>query len=180
VVLSLGHVIFVRDRIPLIEALPALLEKRPDVAVVVVGTVYDDRFARRAEELGVRHALVVTGGVPRDAIRDYLAIAAVETHDLQGYGLGTTSLEAMAAGVPVVAVVQPDNYPGVELRSGRNLVIVPPHEPRALADAILRLLDEPAWADDVARGEQQLIDAHFTLDRIVDEHVAVYERVGGS
>jgi len=180
VVLSLGHVIFVRDRIPLIEALPALLEKRPDVAVVVVGTVYDDRFARRAEELGVRHALVVTGGVPRDAIRDYLAIAAVETHDLQGYGLGTTSLEAMAAGVPVVAVVQPDNYPGVELRSGRNLVIVPPHEPRALADAILRLLDEPAWADEVARGEQQLIDAHFTLDRIVDEHVAVYERVGAS
>ena len=86
----------------------------------------------------------------------------------------------MAAGVPVVAVVQPDNYPGVELRSGRNLVIVPPHEPRALADAILRLLDEPAWADEVARGEQQLIDAHFTLDRIVDEHVAVYERVGGS
>ena len=52
VVLSLGHVIPVRDRLGLIEALPALLEKRADLVVVVVGDVYDDRFLRRAEELG--------------------------------------------------------------------------------------------------------------------------------
>jgi 1,2-diacylglycerol 3-alpha-glucosyltransferase len=176
VVLSLGHVIPVRDRLGLVEALPALLEKRPDALVVVVGHVYDDRFLRRAKELGVIDHIILTGTVPRVEVPTYVAAADVEVHDLQGHGLGTASLEVLAAGVPVVAVVRPDNFPGISLRSWENIVLVPPDDPRSLADSIVKLLDDPELARRVASGQQDLIRDHFTLEVVTDAHIALYER----
>ena len=177
VVLSLGHVIPLRDRLLLVEAMPALLASHPDAVVVIAGKVYDDRFLRRAEDLGVVDHVVLAGGIASDAVPAYIAAADVETHELQGLGLGTASLEVMAAGVPVVAVVRPDNFPGVELRSWENIVLAPPADAGALAGAIGRLLDDGELAARVAKGQRQLVDDHFTLDRVVDRHVALYERV---
>lgn len=177
IVLSLGHVIPVRDRLALVEAMPHLLARQPDAAVVVVGIVYDDRFLRRAEELGVTDHLVLTGGVPKDEVPDYLAAADVEAHDLQGYGLGTASLEMMAAGVPVVASVRDDNFVGFRLRSWEDLVLVPPGDPRALGEALARLIEDPELAAHVRAGQRRLIDEHFSLDAVTRQHRELYARV---
>jgi glycosyltransferase involved in cell wall biosynthesis len=177
VVLSLGQVIAVRDRLALVEAMPRIVDKRPDVAVVVVGIVYDERFLRRAEELGVEDHLFAVGGVPKTAVPDYLAAAQIEAHDLQGYGLGTASLETMAAGVPVVASVRDDNFLGFRLRSGEDLVLVPERDPAALASAIVELLDRPELAASVARGGRRVVDERFTLDAVTRQHLELYERL---
>jgi 1,2-diacylglycerol 3-alpha-glucosyltransferase len=176
IVLSLGHVIPVRDRLGLVEALPALLEKRPDALVVVVGHVYDDRFLRRADELGVRGSIMLVGSAPKTEVPGYVAAADVEIHDLQGHGLGMASLEVLSAGVPVVAVVRPDNFPGVSLRSWENIVLVRPDDPGMLAEAVVRLLDDRELAARIAAGQQQLIREHFTLDLVTEAHIALYER----
>jgi len=147
---------------------------------LVVGNVYDDRFLARAEELGVRDNLIVTGGVPREAVPAFVAAADVEGHDLQGYGLGTASLEVMAARVPVVSVVRDDNFPGIRLHSWDNVVMVPPDDPRALADAIIRLLDDRDLARRVGEGQRALILDHFSLGAVTDRHVALYEELVGA
>jgi 1,2-diacylglycerol 3-alpha-glucosyltransferase len=121
----------------------------------------------------------VTGGVTRDAVPRYVAAADVEGHDFQGYGLGTASLEVMAAGVPVVSVVRSDNFPGTELRSWDNVVIVPPDDPRALAEAIVRLLDDRDLARRVGDGQRRLILDNFSLDAVTDRHLELYERLVG-
>lgn len=177
VVLSLGHVIPVRDRVALVEAMPHLLARQPDAVVVVVGIVYDDRFVRRARALGVADHLVLTGGVPKDEVPDYVAAADVESHDLQGFGLGTASLEMMAAGVPVVASVREDNFVGFCLRPWEDLVLVPPDDPRALGEALARLIEDRELAARVAAGQRRLVDAHFSLDAVARQHLALYERV---
>jgi glycosyltransferase involved in cell wall biosynthesis len=177
VLLSLGHVIPLRDRLALVEALPLVLEKVPELAVVVVGDVYDDRFLQRARELGVDGSLIITGGVAKDAVPGFLAAADVEAHDLQGYGLGTASLEVMAAGVPVVAALRPDNFPGINLRSGQDLLIVPLGDERALADAIVQLLDDRELAARLAEGQRRLILEHFTTDVLTERHTELYRRV---
>jgi 1,2-diacylglycerol 3-alpha-glucosyltransferase len=174
VILSIGHVIPLRDRLALVRAMPILVDKRPDIALVVVGTVYDDRFLRLADELGVRDNVIVTGGVARDAVPAFVAAADVEGHDFQGYGLGTASLEVMAAGVPVVSVVRPGNFPGIRLQSWRNIVIVPPDDPESLAEAIIRLLDDREVARRVADGQRELIAEHFSVDAVTDRHADLY------
>ncbi len=172
-VVSLGHVIPLRDRVTLVEAMPKVLADLPDARLVVVGHVYYDLFQQRARELGVEDAVVSVGAVPKDEVPDYLAAADVEAHDLQGYGMGTATLESMAAGVPVVAAVRPDNFPGIELTSGVQCLLVPLDSPDAVADALISLLRDPDSAARVGRAGRDLVREHFALDVVLQQHLDV-------
>ena len=160
-------------------AMPYLIESRSDLVVLVVGHVFDDAFLELAEKLGVRSHLICTGEVPKEEVPSYVAAADVEAHDFHYFGLGTTTLEVMAAGVPVVSVVRSDNYPGLELRSGENITIVPEDDPKALAAAILELLDNPVHARRVADGQRNFVLDHFSMDAVSRDYLALYERVTG-
>jgi glycosyltransferase involved in cell wall biosynthesis len=172
VILSVGHVIPVRDRVALVEAMPAVLAEVPRARLLVVGGVYYDRFLQRAAELGVTHAVLSVGAQPKADIPHYLAAAAVECHE-QGFGLGTASLEAMAAGVPVVAPVRADNFPGVELVDGGNVFLAAASSPASLAERLVAALRDPESTRTVAKAGRELVDRHFALDRVIVRHLAV-------
>jgi 1,2-diacylglycerol 3-alpha-glucosyltransferase len=178
IILSVGHVIpLQRDRVALVRALPHLIERRKDIAVVVVGHVFDDTFLKVADELGVRANLISTGEVPKDEVPKYVAAADVEGHDFHNFGLGTASLEVMAAGVPVVSVVYEDNFPGLPLTSWENVVRVPLDDPRALSEAILKLLDDPGLAAKVGEGQRRFILENFSIEAVTEQHEQLYELV---
>jgi glycosyltransferase involved in cell wall biosynthesis len=175
VILSLGHAIPLRDRLLLVRALPLILREHPRAKVVVVGRVYDERFLHLADELGVRHAVIADGEVPHDEVQHYVAAATLECHETQGYGLGTASLEIMASGVPVAAVVDADNFPGFELRQREHLMMA--HEDAgSLADAIGALLDDAVLRKTVAEGAHRLVVDRFRIERVAEEYVALYAR----
>ena len=175
-ILSIGHVIPIRNRVTLVEALPAVRAVHPNARLVVVGAVYDDRFLERARQLGVEDAIVCTGKVARDEIPDYVAAADIEAHDLEGIGLGTASLEVMAAGVPTIAAVRPDNFLGLTLRNWQDLVMVEPGNHRQLSDAIARLLDDAALRAELGDNQRKLIAEHFAMDVVADAHRDLYRR----
>jgi glycosyltransferase involved in cell wall biosynthesis len=179
VILSIGHVIPLRNRLDLVEALPTVLAVVPDAKLVVLGNVYYRPFLDRAKELGVDHAVLSLGRVAKSEIPDYLAAATVESHE-QGLGLGTATLEAMAAGVPVVAPARADNFPDIALQDGRTLFLCPTGDPAALAQRLVAALTDPAVAKEVGAGGQELIDAHFTLRRVIDRHLAVLAEMAAS
>jgi glycosyltransferase involved in cell wall biosynthesis len=176
ILLSLGHVIPLRDRLALVECLPHLLSEYPDLAVVVVGEVYDDRFLHRARELHVDGALIVTGAVSREEVTDFAAAADVESHDLQGLGFGTASLEMLAAGVPVVTDARPDNYPTARFVDGENAVLVTSTAPRDLAAAFSRILGDDDLRRTLSAGGQRLIRDHFSMEAVTQAHLDLYLR----
>ncbi|MEV0065911.1 MULTISPECIES: glycosyltransferase family 4 protein [unclassified Amycolatopsis] len=175
-IVSLGHVIPLRNRLPLIESLPAILDRHPGVRVVIVGRVYHDAFLKRAEELGVAEALVVTGAVPKEDVPAYFAAADIVTHDLNG-GCGTASLEAMLSGTATIASVTEDNYPGIELRNGENILLVRPDDAEAVEATVLSLLDDPSLRERIAQRESAMVRANFGLDVVAEEHLRVFTKM---
>ena len=178
ILLSVGHVIPLRDRVGLVEALPAVLARHPDARLVVAGRVYYDVFLRRATELGVAYAVRPLGAVPKASIPHLLAAATLESHE-QGDGLGTATLEAMAAGVPIVGWGRLDNFPGVPLHDGGEVLLTDRGDVVGLAQRLLRVLDDPVEAQAVGARGRALIDAHFTLDRVLDAHLATFSELLG-
>ncbi|GAA0223634.1 glycosyltransferase family 4 protein [Saccharothrix mutabilis subsp. mutabilis] len=173
VILSTGHVIPLRDRLALVEAMPEVLRAVPDAKLLVVGGVYFDAFLKRARELGVDKSVITTGAVPKSDIPHYLAAAQVESHDLQGYGLGMASLESMAAGVPVVAAVREDNFPDIELVDRHNAHLVPVGDVAALAARLVEALTDPDESRHIAEAATELVERHFTMEKVLDRHLEV-------
>lgn len=157
IILSLGHVVPLRNRVNLVRSLPLLIGKYPSLRVIIVGEVRDEKFLEEAQRLGVRRHLVLTGAVSHNEIKDYLAVADVESHDLDGKGLGITSVEAMDAGVPIIAWVVDDNYPGISLRSYEVTGFVEDGEPATISNAIDKLISDPDVRYSVIAAQEKLI-----------------------
>lgn len=88
-----------------------------------------------------------------------------------GEGFSNAIAEGMACGLPAVATEVGDARRIV----GETGLIVPPRDPKALATAIRRLLDEPAEAR-AARGQaarRRIVEA-FSLDRLIGAYEALY------
>jgi len=177
VIVSVGHVIPLRDRRLLVEALPGVLRQHPDTMLLVVGAVHDDSFLRVAEELGVGDHIICAGAVPAPEVPDYLAAGDLEAHDLQGYGLGTASLEAMLSGTPVVAAIRSDNFRGISLVNGDNIVLVSEGRPAELCGAISQILSDPVGAAAIGRRQIELIESSFSIEAVSNKHLEVFERL---
>jgi glycosyltransferase involved in cell wall biosynthesis len=92
-------------------------------------------------------------------------------------GLPNAILEAMAAGLPVVAT----DVPGTRdlVRDGENGLLVRSDDATALAGALARLLDDRAMATVMAERAQGLVRADYTLERCQERYVGLYREVLG-
>ena len=92
-------------------------------------------------------------------------------------GFSNALLEMMGAGLAVIATDVGGN--GEALDGGNAGLLVLPRDPKALADAILRLQDKNLGAALAIRARQR-VEAEFSLDTCVKRHLAFYRSLMGS
>lgn len=109
----------------------------------------------------------------RKDIPELLACAELSILPSRAEGLPNVILEAMAAGLPVVAT-RVGGIPEI-VEDGESGLLVPSQDPHALAEAILRLLQDRALAARIARNAQERIRARFSFDHVVCEFEEVYK-----
>jgi len=73
-------------------------------------------------------------------------------------GLPNALLEAMALGLPVVATDCPCGGPATVIRHGENGLLIPVGDMRAMEAAINRLIEEPEFADTIAKEAKKICD----------------------
>ena len=81
-------------------------------------------------------------------------------------------LEAMAAGLPVVASAV-GGVPEL-VREGETGMLVPPRDSAALAEALRRLVDDPALRDRLGEAGRRRVEREFSLARFEREHLELY------
>ena len=87
-------------------------------------------------------------------------------------GLPITLLEAMASARPIVATTVGE-VPTV-LDRGKAGVLVPPEDQRALADAILALLDDPGLRKTYAERAAHRVAEHFSANQMTAHYLSMY------
>jgi glycosyltransferase involved in cell wall biosynthesis len=90
-------------------------------------------------------------------------------------GLGTSLLDAMAAGKPIVAT-RTGGIPEV-VSDGETGLLVPPRDHHALADAIVRLLNDAQLRRGMGEAGRARAKALFSAERMVQNTLNVYQRV---
>ena len=150
------------------QILPRIRQQRPAARFEVVGQKPAAAIAR----LNGRNGLAVIGAVPDT--RPYVARCAVYVAPLRmGGGTRFKLLEAMALGRPVVSTTL--GAEGFAVQTGRELLIA--DHPAAVAQAVLRLLDNPAQAQDLGRAGRAFVQASSDWSAIIPRLEAVYQRL---
>ncbi|MDH5741892.1 MAG: glycosyltransferase family 4 protein, partial [Nitrospira sp.] len=156
----------------LIETLPRLLTEWPSLVCLFVGEG-ECREALRslARKKGVAYACRFVGS--QNNVGDWYAAADVVVLPSLSEGLPFVLLEAMAMARPVVAS-SVNGVPEI-IQDGLNGLLIPPRNPQALEEAIRSLLRNPVQAVRMGKAGQQEVAAAFTVHKMIDDTVRVFE-----
>ncbi|HEX9235990.1 MAG TPA: glycosyltransferase family 4 protein [Actinomycetota bacterium] len=154
-----------------LDAFEALLAERLDVNLIVIGDGRDRSLADRLPA-EVRARIHLLGSVRHDRLPGYHRAADVFVAPAIGQeSFGVVLVEAMAAGLPVVAT-DIAGYREV-VRDGVEGLLVPPNDPRALGAAIERILSDPELAGRL-RAAGKTRAERYRWDRVVEDVERAY------
>jgi glycosyltransferase involved in cell wall biosynthesis len=141
-----------------------------DLEFVLVGDgTLRAELERDADALGLKTHVSFLGD--RQDIPAVLASLDVSVLPSSSESLSNAILESMAAGVPVVASRVGGN---LELVSRERGMLVAPDDDESLADAIERLLRDPAMRADLGRNAKRFAHANFTAEHIAKRYEQLY------
>ncbi len=155
---SVGWLTDIKGHEYLIEAAAQLKPDFPSLHLVIVGSGdRHDALLRQAESAGLRDAVHLLGH--RDDIEACLAGMDLFVLPSLNEGMGRALIEAMVAGLPVIAS-RVGGIPAV-IRHEHTGLLVPPGDVGALAGALRRFLDRPEWAKQVGTAASRSVDSRY-------------------
>ena len=158
----------------LLDALAKIRTQISDTKALLVGDGALRRsMEEKARELGLSDTVVFTG--TRRDVPGILALLDVFVLPSLWEGLPIALLEAMAAGLPIVATAV-GGTPEVVV-DGVTGLLVPPRNPDALAKAVLTLLHDPGLRQKMGQAGKERVREHFSVEKMVKETEGLYQRL---
>ena len=155
----------------LLRAAAGLVRRFPDLRLQFVGDgPRRGALAALAQSLGLERHVEFLGH--RDDVADLLAAADIFVLPSRSEALPNSVLEAMAAGLPVVASAVGGLTDVID--DGRTGALVPPDDPVALATAMQRILEHPRLADTLGTNAREAVIGRYSFDRMANEFEALY------
>ena len=155
-----------------VRAFDILAAEFPDLSFVVVGEGRD-RAAVSTLARDIRRRVVMAGSVPHQDLPPYLSGADVFVAPALGQeSFGIVLVEAMAAGVPVVA----SDIPGYRevVRDGVDGIVVPPGDPAAFAEAAREVLSNSELAERLRETGRAKAES-YRWDLVIEQIEAAYQ-----
>jgi len=175
VILSVGTINKQKGAHLLLEILPEVLKENKNIKLFIVGTGHClNDLKKAAVKLNISENVVFTGNIPNCELPKYYNIAHIfvmPTPRLEGLPL--TLAEAMACEKPVI-VSQIGGIPTV-VENNKDGVLVEPGDLRELKEKILKVLSSKELAKRLGKNARKKVIERFSLDRMIDETIKVYE-----
>ena len=165
----------------LLDALPAIIARRPDIRLLLVGGGAQEAALRaQAEALGVAGHVIFTGRVPHEQVQRYYDLTDVLVYPrvkmrLTDLVTPLKPLEAMAQGRLLVASDVGGHRELIE--DGETGVLFAAGDPRALTDQVLALLAAPQRWEALRAGGRRFVEHERNWAASVARYRAVYKSV---
>jgi len=163
----------------LIKAMPLILEVVPRARLLITGEAiypayrdYKKKLRDLIDRLGLADTVIFAG--QRDDLPQVLNTLDIFVLPSWTEGFGRANLEAMAAGKPVVST----NVGGIPevVVDGETGILVPPHDPTTLAQAVIRLAEDETLRNKMGRAGLKRAK-NFSIGKMIDGAVAVYDKL---
>jgi len=168
---AIGRMVWQKGFEYLIQSIPEIVKAVPEAKFLLVGEgPRRERLEALSEELRVRDNVILAGF--RSDIKEILSAIdlLVVPSILEGFPM--IILEAMAMGKPIVAT----NIDGIieQITDGVDGILVPPKNPNALAEAILKIFSEEEKMKKIGLAARQKVESCFSVQKMVRETEQVY------
>jgi glycosyltransferase involved in cell wall biosynthesis len=158
----------------LLAAIPHVLERHPSARFLLFGKgPLQGRIGQEIARLGLADHVLLPGF--RGDLPRILPCLDLLVHPALREGLGIILLQASASGLPIVAT-EVGGIPEA-VANGDTGLLVPPGNPRKLAEAVVQLLDDPDLRKSMGSRGKRKVAYEFSVDRMVEGNLAVYREV---
>lgn len=171
---TVGHLAGHKGHTYLLQAIQHVQQHEPLLQVVIIGEGALRRsLEAEARALGVAERVHFMGFCdhPLPLIRQWEMFVFPSVME----GLGTSVLDAMALGTPVIAT-RAGGIPEI-VQDGVTGLLVPPRDPLALAHAVHQLLRDPAQGRAFGAAGRQRVEKYFTAARMGEHTLAIYQQL---
>ncbi len=175
-VLSVGQMREQKDHVTLIEAWARVSVRFPSATLALIGSgALEAKLRDLANDRSVAHTLRFIA--PRPDLRPAYTDADMFVLSSLWEGLPYVVLEAMSHGLPVISTAV-DGIPEavIDRRTG---LLVPPADPRTLAEALMWAISEPDKAARLGAAGRARVESEFGVETMVDQIASLYRQVAG-
>jgi len=171
VLISIGRLTEAKDQITLLSAIELLKKQGRNIFLIVVGDgELRIPLEKEIAQKDLTHCVYLAGSRPDVSQLLPGVDAFILSSKREGFPMSI--LEAMAAGLPVIAT----NVGGIPeiVKDEQNGILVPPQDQNSLANAICRVLDDPKFAADLASSARISIEQNYSIQAITEAYTKIY------
>ena len=140
----------------------------PHVSLLVIGVGEEEaRLRDLSRSIGMRDRVIFLGFLPSDQIPLFLSISDIFVRPSRSEGFGNSFIEAMAAGIPVIATPVggipdfiDDHETGLFCR---------PDNPKSLGEAVMQYIENPLLCEKIVRQAHERVVARYGWDQVARE-----------
>ena len=144
-----------------------IAEKHPSTKFLVIGNgILREKIEKEIVKLGMEGNFIFVGLVSPNEIHKYISLMNVLIHLSLREGLPRAVVQALASGKPAIGY-DLDGTPEVII-NGKTGYIAKPKEIDAVANAALKLIENPKLAEEMGKNGRNLVKAKFDWKRMVD------------
>jgi glycosyltransferase involved in cell wall biosynthesis len=171
---AVGRLVWQKGFEHLLESMDSVLQAFPHTTLLIVGNgPLKPRLEAMGKILRQREQLLFTGF--RSDVRKILAAVDLLAVPSLLEGFPMITLEAMAMEKPVVGT----RIDGIteQISHGETGLLVPPRDPRALGEAILRILGNREEAEILGKNARRLVESEFSVEKMVLQTRKLYNEL---
>lgn len=175
-ILYTGRLVYRKGLIDFVKSAEHVCKEYPDASFILTGNGgLRSTLEKMVHDLKLESNFSFLGFITQDELIRHYQTDTIYVLPSYYEGLPTTVLEAMSCGMPVVAT----NIPGTNeaVVDGETGLLVPPKNPRALADGIIKLLGDENLRKKMGEAGRRRVEKEFSWDIVAGKIVKLYEDV---